>query len=73
MKRQSRSPRLNPELKPRYLRQALRVLKDHSSGKTARELVEFYDELLREIQLCLEIDGDSVVRWILISTRESVL
>ncbi len=50
-----------PELKPRYLRNALRVLGDHKSGAKARQLLSSYDDLLGEIGLSLAVDGDSTV------------
>lgn len=48
---------LNPELKPRYLRSGIRIVGDHESAEKARELLAYYDDLLREIGLKVSIDG----------------
>jgi hypothetical protein len=52
---------LPPQLKPRYLREGLRVLGDHPSGERARALLKHYDELLAEIELRISLDGASEV------------
>lgn len=49
------------ELKPRFLESALIVLGDHKSGDKARELLAYYDDLLKEIKLHTAIDGDTRV------------
>ncbi len=50
-----------PQLKPHYLRSAMRVLGDHPAGKPALERLKFYDDLLGEVQLHAEVDGASQV------------
>lgn len=55
------SERTNPELKPRYLRHAARIVGEHPDGKPIRYKVTYYDDLLREIELTLTIDGPTRV------------
>lgn len=55
------SQRTNPELKPRYLRHAARVVGDHPDGKPIRDRVAYYDDLVKEIELTLRIDGPTQV------------
>jgi hypothetical protein len=50
-----------PHLKPHYLREALQVLGAHPAGRPARELVQFYDELLKEVELQVSLDGSAEV------------
>lgn len=50
-----------PQLKPLYFRQGLRVLGDHPSGKEVRDLLDLYQELLREVEVALTLDGPSEV------------
>lgn len=50
-----------PQLKPRYLRAGLRVVGDHSDAAEARKLVTYYDDLLKEIELMVRLDGEAVV------------
>ncbi len=52
---------LPPHLKPHYLRQALRVLGDHPAGQAARGRLQFYDDLLGEVQLSIALDGSANV------------
>jgi len=52
---------LPPQLKPHYLRQALRVLGDHASGRAAQEKLQLYDDLLAEVQLHAAVDGSASV------------
>ena len=52
---------LNPELKPRFVREAMRIVGDHPDGKNARDLLQYYDDLLQEIELVLTIDGATQV------------
>ena len=49
------------QLKPWFLREALRILGDHASAKPIRELLELYQELLAEIELHIQIDGSADV------------
>lgn len=55
------SQRTNPELKPRYMRHAAAVIGDHPDGKAVRERVAYYDDLLREIELTVSVDGPTQV------------
>jgi hypothetical protein len=48
-------------LKVHYLESAMRVLGDHPAGKAARDRLKFYDELLGEVQVHAEVDGDAKV------------
>jgi hypothetical protein len=52
---------LRPELKPRYVRAALRVLDDHDEAGEIRELATYYDDLLHEIEFVVRVDGDATV------------
>lgn len=52
---------LPPVLKPRYLREALRIVGEHPGGRLARQQLEFYDDLVREVRLHLTVDGGSEV------------
>jgi len=53
---------LSPEVKPRVVRHALRVVRDHPSGASLRRMHELYEDLLRhEIHLRLTLDGDDRV------------
>lgn len=57
------SQRTNPELKPRYLRHASRIVGEHPDGKPIRDRVAYYDDLVREIELTLSIDGPTQVGY----------
>jgi hypothetical protein len=49
---------LSPEVKPRVVRHALRIIGDHPSGAGLRRLNSLYDDLVQdEIHLRLTIDG----------------
>ncbi len=49
---------LSPEVKPRVIRHALRIIGDHPSGAGLRKLNSLYDDLVKdEIHLRLTIDG----------------
>jgi hypothetical protein len=50
-----------PQLKPHFLRSALRILGNHEAGNPARERLKFYDELLGEVQVHAEVDGSADV------------
>ena len=52
---------LRPELKPRYLRAGLLIVGDHPDAADARKLVTYYDDLLRELELIVRLDGDASV------------
>ena len=55
------SHQLPPQLKPRYFHHGLRVLGDHEGGKKARELLQLYEEVRKEVNLEIVIDGSSDV------------
>ncbi len=52
---------IKAELKPRYLRAGLRIVGDHKDAQEARKIVTYYDDLLREIEFVVRLDGDAVV------------
>ncbi len=52
---------MNPELKARFVRAAARVFGESPEGKDARALLEYYNDLTREIQLSITVDGGSSV------------
>jgi hypothetical protein len=54
--------RSDPEVKPRLVRHALRVIGDHPAGASLRALDELYRDLVKnEIKLRLTIDGEDAV------------
>lgn len=54
--------RSDPEVKPRLVKQALRVVGDHPAGAPLRALDELYRDLVKdEIKLRLTLDGDDRV------------
>ncbi len=54
--------RAEPEVKPRLVKQALRVIGDHPAGASLRSLDELYRDLVKdEIKLRMLIDGDDRV------------
>jgi hypothetical protein len=54
--------RATPEVKPRLVRHALRIIGDHPAGASLRAMQELYRDLVRdEIKLRLAIDGDDRV------------
>ena len=54
--------RAEPEVKPRLVRHALRVIGDHSAGASLRAMEELYRDLVKhEIKLRLAIDGSDDV------------
>jgi len=52
---------LNPELKHRYARQAAALLGDVPQARELRTLLAYYDDLTREVQLNLTVDGPTDV------------
>ncbi len=52
---------VKPELKQRYLQHGLSIAGDHEKAAGARELFEYYDDLVTEIQLVARIDGPDTV------------
>jgi hypothetical protein len=54
--------RCDPEVKPKLVKQALRIVGDHPAGASLRGLDELYRDLVKdEIKLRLTIDGDDSV------------
>ncbi len=54
-------PRVPAHVKIRYLETATTMLGDHPAAKDLNEIVDGYKELLDEIQLVAEVDGDKRV------------
>jgi len=53
---------LEPEVKPRVVRHAVRVVGDHPAGAPIRRLAELYDDLVKdEVKLRLTLDGPARV------------
>ena len=52
---------LVPELKVRFLTQAARVLGDHPAAASTRKLLAYYEDLQKEVELNLTVDGPSQV------------
>ncbi|MCA9069877.1 MAG: hypothetical protein KDA84_13180, partial [Planctomycetaceae bacterium] len=48
-------------LRPNYFREGIRIVGEHPSGESARKRVLYYEELLSEVQLHLEVDGSTNV------------
>lgn len=48
-------------LKPWFIREALRIVGDHPSGKPLTELADLYRDLLNEVELHIRVDGSSTV------------
>jgi hypothetical protein len=56
-----RVSRVPPHLKPKYLRQMVKVVGDHKAADDSRKLLQLYKDLLSEVDLFLYLDGDSKV------------
>lgn len=53
---------MQPDVKPRVVRHAMRIIGDHPSGASLRRLTDLYRDLMKdEIKLRLAIDGDDRV------------
>ena len=52
---------IKAELKPRYLRAGLKIVGDHKDAEDARKLVTYYEDLLREIEFVVRLEGDAEV------------
>lgn len=52
---------IKAELKPRYVRAALRVTGELPAAQEVRKLAAYYDDLLGEIALDVRLDGDALV------------
>jgi hypothetical protein len=48
-------------MKPGYMRAALKIVGDRPAAEDIKKLVTYYDGLLREIELSLRIDGETTV------------
>lgn len=56
---QTASRSLPPELKVRFLRLASQIIGSAPEGKDARAMLDYYDDLTKEIQLSLTVDGST--------------
>lgn len=52
---------LKPELKHRFLTAGVQVIGDHPSANDARKMVRYYEDLLGEIELHAQVDGDAAI------------
>ncbi|MEA2708515.1 MAG: hypothetical protein QOF78_1116, partial [Phycisphaerales bacterium] len=55
------SQSLKPELKHRFLKAGLEVAQDHSAAEGARKLVQYYADLLTEVELFARLEGDPTI------------
>ena len=55
------SQSLKPELKHRFLKAGLEVAKDHPAAEGARKLVQYYADLLTEVELFAQLEGDPTI------------
>lgn len=59
---QSAVERAEPEVKPRLVRHALRIIRDHPAGASLRSMEELYKDLVKdEIKLRVTLDGEDRV------------
>lgn len=52
---------VNPAVKNRYLEAGFDIVGDHPQAKAARRVYDYYSDLVTEIELLAELDGDSDV------------
>lgn len=52
---------LKPEMKYRYLKGGFAIVEDHPDAAEAQQVLQYYEDLVTEIQLRTEIDGSDVV------------
>jgi hypothetical protein len=52
---------IKPELKHRFLKAGLQVAGDHPAAEPARKLVQYYADLLTEVELHAGVDGDPTI------------
>lgn len=52
---------INPELKARFVRFAAGLVGDHPEGRDLRAALAYYEDIIKEIQLTLSVDGGSSV------------
>jgi hypothetical protein len=57
----TRMSAVNPAVKFRYVRAGLEVVGDHENARAAREVYDYYKDLVTEIRLKTEIDGPDEV------------
>ncbi|MBI1381262.1 MAG: hypothetical protein GC161_09245 [Planctomycetaceae bacterium] len=57
----ARMSALNPGVKFRFVREALGLVGDHELAREARDLYEYYADLVTEIELLAEIDGSDEI------------
>src|SRR5688500_15202273 len=55
------SQQLKPELKHRFLKAGLEVAKRHPAAEGARKLVQYYADLLTEVELFARLEGDPTI------------
>ncbi len=58
---QTRLTSVAAELKHRYLKAGLAIVKDHKTCRDARKVFEYYDDLVSELKLHAHVDGPTVV------------
>lgn len=57
----TRMSNCKPAVKVRYVRAGLQIVGDHERAEEAREVFEYYEDLVQEIKLVATIDGSDVV------------
>ncbi len=57
----TRMSAVQPELKHRYLGAGLQIAGDHERAREARDLYNYYQDLVTEVQLVTRIDGADVI------------
>ena len=57
----TRMSAVQPELKHRYLGAGLQITGDHERARAARELFDYYNDLVTEVQLVTRLDGPDQV------------
>ncbi|MFN6333514.1 MAG: hypothetical protein ACK45A_17250 [Planctomyces sp.] len=53
----SRMSSVNPAVKFRYVREGLRIAGERQQAREARQVLDYYSDLVQEIQLLAEVDG----------------
>ncbi len=72
----SRMSSVNPAVKFRYVREGLRIAGERQQAREARQVLDYYSDLVQEIQLLAEVDGSVKVGHgqpfgVLVSIRHS--
>lgn len=57
----ARMSNANPAVKFRYVREGLAIVGDHPLAREAREVLDYYGDLVTEIQLAARVDGSGSV------------